>query len=54
MVTHTYLGADGRIRTAAIQVKDHTYLQPVARLVQLPAVLDDDIEEPVSYNRTSG
>ncbi|KAK6306550.1 hypothetical protein J4Q44_G00234750 [Coregonus suidteri] len=50
-VTHTYPGADGHIRTAAIQVKGRTYLRPVTHLVQLPAILDDDAEEPVTKNR---
>lgn len=39
-VTATYPGADGRIRTAAIKVKDWTYIRPVARLVQLPKFED--------------
>ncbi len=39
-VTTTYPGADGRIRTAAIKVKDRTYVRPVARLVQLPQLED--------------
>lgn len=45
-VTNTYPGADGRIRTAAVQVKDRTYIRPVARLVQLPKVEDDEIGDP--------
>ena len=52
-VTHTYPGANGRIRTAAIEVKGWTYLQPVAWLVQLPAILDEDAEVPATYNRLS-
>ena len=46
-VTTTYLGADGRIRTAAIKVKDRTYVRPVARLVQLPK-LEDAAEDSVT------
>ncbi|XP_058508983.1 uncharacterized protein LOC131475122 [Solea solea] len=46
-VTATYPGADGRIRTAAIKVKDRTYVRPVARLVQLPK-LEDSAEVPVT------
>ena len=41
-VTHTYPGADGRVRTASVQVKEKTYVRPVARLVPLPKLQDDD------------
>ena len=41
-VTETYAGPDGRIRTAAVQVKDRTYVRPVARLVKLPKLEDED------------
>lgn len=34
-------GADGRIRTAQVQVKDRTYTRPVARLIRLPALPSD-------------
>lgn len=44
-VTATYPGDDGRIQTAAIKVKDRTYIRPVARLVQLPKL--EDAEEDV-------
>ncbi|CAI5683933.1 unnamed protein product [Oreochromis niloticus] len=40
-VTTTYPGADGRIRTAAVKVKDRTYIRPVARLVSLPMLEED-------------
>lgn len=33
-------GPDGTVRTAEIQVKDKTYVRPVARLVRLPALPD--------------
>ena len=36
--------ADGCIRSAEVQVGDKTYLRPVARLVRLPAVPDDDAD----------
>lgn len=36
--------ADGCIRSAEVQVGDKTYLRPVARLVQLPALPDDDAD----------
>lgn len=45
-VTSTYPGADGRIWTAAVKVKDWTYVRPVARLVQLPKFEDDEVGEP--------
>lgn len=45
-VTATYPGADGRIRTAAIEVKDRTYIRPVARLVQLPKLEDRATDLP--------
>lgn len=41
-VTETYAGPDGHIRTAAVQVKDRTYVRPVARLVKLPKLEDED------------
>lgn len=44
-VTATYPGADGRIRTVAIKVKDRTYVQPVARRIQLPK-LEDAADDP--------
>ena len=46
-VITTYPGAVGRIRTAAIKVKDRTYIRPVARLVQLPK-LEDSAEDSVT------
>ena len=45
-VTATYPGVDGRIRTAAIKVKDRTYIRPVARLVQLPKLEDTAEDSP--------
>ncbi|KAL3049857.1 hypothetical protein OYC64_012009 [Pagothenia borchgrevinki] len=40
--------ADGCIRSAEVQVRDKTYLRPVARLVQLPALPDDDADPGTS------
>ncbi|XP_039516158.1 uncharacterized protein LOC120470642, partial [Pimephales promelas] len=37
-ITKVIPGADGRIRTAEIQVNNRTYTRPVARLVPLPAI----------------
>ncbi len=47
-VTETYPGADGRIRTAAVKVKDRTYIRPVARLVQLPKLEDEETKDLVT------
>lgn len=42
------VNADGCIRSAEVQVGDETYLRPVARLVQLPALPDDDADPGTS------
>lgn len=34
-------GADGRVRTAVVKVKDRTYTRPVVRLIKLPALPQD-------------
>ncbi|KAK7918811.1 hypothetical protein WMY93_010095 [Mugilogobius chulae] len=44
-VTQTHPGADGRVRTASVQVKDRTYLRPVARLILLPSLEDTNDED---------
>ncbi|XP_023253587.1 uncharacterized protein LOC111648064 [Seriola lalandi dorsalis] len=41
-VVETYPGADGRIRTATVKIKDRTYVRPVARLIQLPKISDTE------------
>ncbi|KAL1276942.1 hypothetical protein QQF64_023615 [Cirrhinus molitorella] len=41
-VITTYPGADGRVRSAKIEVKDKLYHRPVARLIRLPAIPDDN------------
>ncbi len=41
-VTRTFPGPDGRIRTVAVQVQDRIYVRPVARLIPLPKLEDDD------------
>ncbi|XP_061915788.1 uncharacterized protein LOC133658143 [Entelurus aequoreus] len=41
-ITQTHPGADGRVRTARVQVKNRTYLRPVARLIMLPPLDDED------------
>ncbi|KAI3360544.1 hypothetical protein L3Q82_002419 [Scortum barcoo] len=45
-VSATYPGADGRIWTSAIEVKDQKYIRPVARLVQLPKLEEDEAKDP--------
>lgn len=41
-VTSVIPGADGRVRTAVVQVKGRTYTRPVVRLIKLPALPPDD------------
>lgn len=47
-VTRTFPGPDGRIRTVAVQVQDRTYVRPVARLIPLPKLEDDDRSSPTT------
>lgn len=44
-VTHIYPGFDGRIRTVSVQVKDRSYVRPVARLVPLPELKNDNQQD---------
>lgn len=41
-VTETFKGPDGRVRTASIKVKDKTYVRPVARLIPLPKLTEEE------------
>ncbi len=41
-VIQTHLSPDGHIRSADVQIKDHIYTRPVARLVVLPTLPSDD------------
>lgn len=41
---------DGCIRTAEVRVGEKTYLRPVARLVQLSALPEDDVHETTRQN----
>ncbi|XP_036003146.1 uncharacterized protein LOC118566137 [Fundulus heteroclitus] len=41
-VTSVIPGADGRVRTAVVQVKGRTYTRPVVRLIKLHALPPDD------------
>lgn len=43
-VSKTLPGADGRIRTAEVTIGGKTYLRPVARLIKLPAIPDEDMD----------
>ena len=47
-VTNILPGQDGRVRAAEVQVKDKTYVRPVARLVTLPSIpkTDSDTASP--------
>ena len=41
-ITKTMPGTDGRVRSVEIQVKNRTYIQPVARLIPLPEMTEDE------------
>ncbi|NP_001410306.1 uncharacterized LOC100150025 [Danio rerio] len=41
-ITQVFPGADGRVRTANVEVKGKTYTRIVARLIQLPALPEDE------------
>ncbi|XP_042610577.1 uncharacterized protein LOC109111550 [Cyprinus carpio] len=41
-VTQVFPGVDGRVRTASVDVKGKTYTRVLARLIQLPALPEDD------------
>ncbi len=41
-ISKVFPGADGRIRTAEVTVKDRAYIRPVSRLVRLPSTTDDE------------
>ncbi len=41
-ISKVFSGADGRIRTAEVTVKDRAYIRPVSRLVCLPSTTDDE------------
>lgn len=41
-IKRVFVGADGLVRTAEVQVRERTYVRPVSRLVRLPAVPEED------------
>lgn len=47
-VVNIFLGADDRVRTAEIQIKDRVYTRPIARLVVLPEIPNDADDTPAS------
>ncbi|XP_038045171.1 uncharacterized protein LOC119719752 [Patiria miniata] len=44
-VAETFPGSDGRVRTASVSVRGKTYTRPVARLIRLPEVSDDNLPD---------
>ena len=46
--------ADAHVRSVEVQVGEKTYLRPVARLVQLPAIPDDGGTSPGTPAAPSG
>ncbi len=47
-VVKVFLGADNRVRTAEIQIKNRVYTRPIARLVVLPEITDEADDIPAS------
>ncbi|KAL0153521.1 hypothetical protein M9458_051135 [Cirrhinus mrigala] len=47
-ITCTFPGPDGRIRTAAVQVQDRTYVRPEVRLIPLPRLENSDNPNPAT------
>ncbi|KAI2664192.1 hypothetical protein H4Q32_002333 [Labeo rohita] len=43
-VTKVHQGADGRVKSADVRIKDKVYTRPVSRLIILPAIPDSDEE----------
>ncbi|XP_048030832.1 uncharacterized protein LOC125266231 [Megalobrama amblycephala] len=41
-VVNVFPGADDRVRTAEIQIKDRVYTRPIARLIVLPEIQDEE------------
>lgn len=41
-ITSVFPGADGRIRTAEVKIKERVYTRPVAWLIKLPSIPDTD------------
>ena len=41
-VIQVFPGADSRVRSAEVLVKDRTYTRPVARLISLPSLPEEE------------
>lgn len=41
-ISKVFPGADGVVRSAEVQVKDHTYIRPVVKLVTLPQMPEEE------------
>ncbi len=41
-ITNVFPGADGRVRTAEVKIKDRIYTRPAARLIKLPSIHNTD------------
>lgn len=41
-VIQVFPGADNRVRSAEVLVKDRTYTRPVARLISLPSLPEEE------------
>lgn len=48
-VTKVFLGADGQVRTAEVQIQNWLYTRPIADLIVLPGLQDKE-ENPDSHN----
>lgn len=47
-VVKVFPGADDRVRTAEIQIKNRAYTRPIARLVVLPEIPDEANDIPAN------
>ena len=43
-VSKVLISDDGKVRTAAVDIKGNTYLRPVAKLIELPEMPSDVVE----------
>ena len=47
-VTQTFPGPDGRVRSANVKVRNRVYTRPVARLIRLPEMTDEELKDTLS------